>query len=37
MLDLDEKIFGKITSKEIIGSEPSEVEIENLLTKELNQ
>ena len=35
MLDLNEKVFGEITSKEIIGSEPSETEIENLLTKEL--
>ena len=36
MIDLDEKVFGKITSKEIIGTIPTESEIENMLSKEID-
>ena len=35
-MDLDEKVFGEITSKEIIGAIPAEPEIENMLSKELD-
>lgn len=34
MIDLNEEIFGKITSKEIIGSDPIESETESLLANE---
>jgi len=34
MIDLNEKIFGNITSKEIIGSEPVQTETERLLNNE---
>lgn len=37
MIDLNEKIFGKITAKEIIGSEPDHNETENLLVNELER
>ena len=37
MIDLNEKIFGNITSKEIIGSEPNHNETENLLADELRK
>ena len=36
MLELDKKIFGKITTKEIIGAKPPEIpDIKNILEKEL--
>ena len=36
MLELDKKVFGKITTKEIIGSEPPAIpDTKNLLKKEL--
>ncbi len=36
MLELDKKIFGKITTKEIIGAEPPEIpETKDILEKEL--
>ena len=36
MLELDKKVFGKITTKEIIGSEPPAIpDTKNLLEKEL--
>ena len=36
MLELDKKIFGKITTKEIIGAEPPEIpDTKNTLEKEL--
>ena len=35
MLDLNEKVFGNITSQQIIGSEPTPSETENLLENEL--
>ena len=36
MLELDKKIFGKITTKEIIGAEPPEVpDTKDILEKEL--
>ncbi len=36
MLELDKKIFGKITTKEIIGAEPPEIpDTKNILEKEL--
>ncbi|MGI9566375.1 MAG: hypothetical protein ACR2LL_05100 [Nitrosopumilus sp.] len=35
MLELDKKVFGKITTKEIIGSEPPATDTKNLLEKEL--
>ena len=36
MLDLDKKIFGKITTKEIIGADPPEIpDTKNTLEKEL--
>lgn len=37
MIDLNEKIFGNITSKEIIGSDPNQSETENLLENELSR
>jgi len=37
MIDLNEKIFGNITSKEIIGSEPNHSETENMLANELRR
>ena len=36
MIDLDEKVFGVITSKEIIGAIPIESEIEHMLSKEMD-
>lgn len=36
MLELDKKIFGKITTKEIIGADPPEIpDTKNILEKEL--
>ncbi len=36
MLELDKKIFGRITTKEIIGAEPPEIpDTKNILEKEL--
>ena len=36
MLELDKKIFGKITTKEIIGAKPTEIpDTKNILEKEL--
>ena len=36
MLELDKKIFGEITTKEIIGAEPPEIpDTKNILEKEL--
>ena len=34
MLDLNEKVFGNVTSQQIIGSEPTPAETENLLQNE---
>lgn len=35
MIDLNRKVFGKITAKEIIGSMPSKPELEKILADEL--
>lgn len=35
MIDLNRKVFGRITAKEIIGSMPSKLELEKILADEL--
>ena len=36
LLELDKKVFGKITTKEIIGADPPATETKSLLEKELS-